>query len=323
MAHSGKVSVIIPTWNRCDEVLACVVAIQQQDYKAVEVLVVDDGSTDRTVETLARECPWVRVLGDGERRGPAFRRNQGINAAEGSYALFLDSDILFPAPSVLSNMVQRLDGDPSLGSIGGEIAWFAGERDVAYGKGLTRSGYPFRVASRPGDPRPQDCDYLATCGCMARMRALREIGGFDPYYIYGSEDQDLGYRLRVAGYRNAVSYDCSVGHLASLSGRSDAESALLCRGRMRFLCKTRSLPGFVRQVVWDLMLIALTWGAYTSARALRVSSAPAWGRKVAGGGLVLRAIRQCVAEYRSIRRMRGVDFLCPDAMSSFCTPRAT
>lgn len=181
-------SIVIPTYNRArllEETLASVFAQEETDY---EVLVVDDGSTDDTLETLARYGERVRVF-QQRNAGPGAARNLGIQEARGDYVVFLDSDDLwFPWTLATYRQVLREQGGPSV--VMGTAASFARREELA---GVTRE--PSKVV--------RFADYLASaedrtprtaCVVAVRTDALRRVGGFTPLRING-EDYDLLYRL--------------------------------------------------------------------------------------------------------------------------------
>jgi GT2 family glycosyltransferase len=251
--HTPRVSVIIPTWNRSAELRTCLQALDLQDFAAKEVIVADDCSTDGTCQMVENEFPRVRLIRGTERLGPSARRNEAISLAQGEFLLFLDSDITFPTPAVVSNMVRRMDSFPSIGAIGGEMAAFAGEKDVAYGKRWTRSLYAVRVSATGDEVVP--CDYLATCNCMVRREAVQKIGGFDEdMSLLHGEDMDFGLRLTHAGYGCRVCWDCSAYHHASSSGRSEQESLDYCRCRARILLKHYGVLRTIAQFFWDTIV---------------------------------------------------------------------
>src|SRR5215213_11041251 len=90
-APSPEVSVVIPTRNRCDQLLVAIDSALAQEEVAVEVLVVDDGSTDGTEHVLSA-VKGVRIIRHAATRGVATARNAGISAAAGQWVAFLDDD---------------------------------------------------------------------------------------------------------------------------------------------------------------------------------------------------------------------------------------
>ncbi|MFO7900204.1 MAG: glycosyltransferase family A protein, partial [Planctomycetota bacterium] len=219
------VSVIIPTRDRCEELIECLESIRRQEYQLVEVIVVDDHSEDDTAERVGREYPEVTLRTTETRRQPAFLRNLGLRAANGEFVLFLDSDSELPRPDTVSTMVRVLDANPGLGALGGEIKVNGPRQDVAYGRNVCFNGEPVAVEA-PAEPpdRLVDCDYVATCNCFGRADDMRAVGGFDLYFGFGGEDVDFVVRL-VGERRCAVSYATAVLHKQSPRGRNPDETA--------------------------------------------------------------------------------------------------
>lgn len=181
-------SIIIPTYNRArllEQTLASVFAQEETDY---EVLVVDDGSSDDTLETLARYGERVRVF-QQRNAGPGAARNLGIQEARGEYVAFLDSDDLwFPWTLATFRQVLREEGGASVVMATAED--FTRPESLA---GVARAR--LRVL--------RFADYLASaadrtprtaCAVAVRTEALRRVGGFTPLRI-SAEDYDLLYRL--------------------------------------------------------------------------------------------------------------------------------
>ncbi|WP_141588216.1 glycosyltransferase family A protein [Myxococcus sp. AB056] len=201
-------SVIIPTYNRARLLEAALASVFAQEERDFEVLVVDDGSTDDTLETLARHGERVRVLSQ-RNAGPGAARNLGIQAARGTYVAFLDSDdVWFPWTLATYRQVLEAEGT-SL--VLGTAALFSRAETLA-----TMRREPLQVL--------RFADYLASaedrtprtaCVLAVRTEALRRVGGFTPLRISG-EDYDLLYRLGtdpgfawvrapvVVGYRQHV-----------------------------------------------------------------------------------------------------------------------
>ncbi len=223
---SELVSVIIPSYNRRGVLCDCIDSLQAQNYRPIEIIVVDDNSRDGTVEHLLSHYKDLIVIASERRYGPSHLRNKGLNRAEGKYVLFLDSDAVLQDANIISRMTRRLHDDKTIGQIGGEIPVFLGITDEAHGRKLDYFGNNSVVISRMTDmanAKARDCDYLPTCNCMVRKEVAVEAGGFDPYYQFGGEDVDFGRAIRNKGYRNIVDYDVAALHRHEPAGRYEDE----------------------------------------------------------------------------------------------------
>ena len=115
---AGHISVIIPAYNAARYLDEAIASIRSQAYAPLEIVLVDDGSTDDTAQVAARH-PDLVILHQPN-RGPAAARNRGIAAATGEYIAFLDADD-FWAPAMLPRLLARLQAQPSTGIVQGLI----------------------------------------------------------------------------------------------------------------------------------------------------------------------------------------------------------
>ena len=122
------VSVIVPVWNSPELIAKCLTALREQEYPAdrFEVIVVDNGSTDHTVEVV-RSFAGVRLLTE-VLPGSYRARNVGLNAAKGEYVAFTDADCI-PTTCWLSGLVDAMLSHPEAGIIAGKINLFAADGD--------------------------------------------------------------------------------------------------------------------------------------------------------------------------------------------------
>ncbi len=313
---AGTVSVIIPAYNRCAELVECLRSLHGQTYADRETIVVDDGSDDGTAERVAAAFPTVRVIGTPGRCGPAHARNLGLRAAHGEFVLFLDSDTEFPDDGAIARMVAALENDPSIGLIGGEIPVSSGRRDEAYGRKVGLNGASRRAVARPGQAAA--CAYLATCNCLGRRSVLERAGGFDPYYVFGAEDQDLGSRVRALGLRCVVSCETAVVHKQSPRGRNEDETARYHRTRVRFQFK---LAGGLRLAAGFLLDLAHALFFYC-VLSLKLAVKLARRRNLrrenfTGGWLLLKAYWLNLIGLGETRRCRNADFLSDEEIARF------
>jgi glycosyltransferase involved in cell wall biosynthesis len=190
-------SIIIPTYNAVQTLVPLLESITPQLVPAIEVIVVDDASTDDTVRRIAG-FP-VTCLVQGANAGPAAARNRGAAAASGVWLIFTDADTEFRPDTLLAikEALDRSGGDALVGTYAGKPANFGliprykalweycaiDQRMAVDDYGLARY---FTWAPRPG---------------VVRKSVFEAVGGFDTRFRGADlEDLDLGYRLVDAGY---------------------------------------------------------------------------------------------------------------------------
>lgn len=248
---SPLVTIIIPTYNRLDSLRQTVESVRRQRYPAVELIVVDDGSTDGTAEWL--NASGIRVLQTGGRRGPSRARNLGIGEAAGEYVWFLDSDVILPDEELIARMVAQFSSRPETGSLGGEIVMHENDHDRAYGRQVLWNASNVRVTAERGKDGLVPCDYLATCNCFTKREYLARIGGFDERFVFGAEDMDLGVRLKQLGLANYLCFDLSVHHFHARTGRYEGETARYQHTRVQFARKHYRIPRLLLMFGADLV----------------------------------------------------------------------
>ena len=203
----GRVSVIMPVLDGARFLGEAIESVLGQRYPEWELLVVDDGSTDGSLE-LAREYADRfpgRILAlppEGARRGGASRaRNRGVAAATGEYIGLLDADDVW-LPAKLSADVARLQAHPRVGFVYGPTLWWYGwtGRPEDAGRDAAVPVGPEREIVLPG-PRALELmlrHRLAvpcTCGLLARTALVRAVGGFEEQFLRLYTDQSFFAKL--------------------------------------------------------------------------------------------------------------------------------
>ena len=188
-------SVVIPTYNRLPILEKCLRALERQRLEApisaYEVVVVDDGSTDDTVNWLQRhaaQLPHVRLV-QQDHGGPAEGRNRGVDHARGDVIVFIDSDLVVTDTFLISH-ARRL-----------EQTWQQrGDRlCFTYGAVINTANFD-DPTSEPHKLRDLSWAYFATGNVAIDREVLERSGLFDTRFrLYGWEDLELGERLRRMG----------------------------------------------------------------------------------------------------------------------------
>lgn len=202
------VSVIIPTFNRRQWIGECLESVLGQTYSDVEVIVVDDCSTDGTVEWLAEQERFRSVIVHRQEKnsGASVARNTAIEMAKGDLVVFIDSDDLL-LPDHIEKAVEAFERDADLGLFCCDSTMIdAGGNTILGGKTWHESlahakGFDIKTGYRS----LKDVFSYSNCfpGFTLRREVFEELGGFDQS-IFPADDYDLA--LRVAGSRFKVFY---------------------------------------------------------------------------------------------------------------------
>jgi GT2 family glycosyltransferase len=217
MSDTPKISAIFVNWNRCALLQAAVSSLWMQKYPDLEVIVIDNGSTDGSLEWL-RQQNEIILIENGGNRGASAARNQGIRMATGTYVLFMDSDAELLTDGALQRLAQVMESQPEIAGNSGGIY---SDRDTStiwcYSPCTDWEGIfdPQRSTTLQELPPA-----LSTCFSLFRADIVRDVGGFDEFYFYLFEDGDLCERIRKAGYRFFIDPEVKILHHYAEPGRT-------------------------------------------------------------------------------------------------------
>lgn len=195
---SSLVSVIIPSYNHAPYIEACINSVLAQSHSHYEILVVDDGSTDGSLDILRQFGDRIALYVQSN-RGTQAARNQAISRSSGDYIALLDSDDLW-LPDKLDKQLRVFEQDPSLGLVYGQVCRID-QRGQTLGAGRP-------MGRAPGSPVTEDlllgC-FLPTCTVVFRRACIAKLPNpFDESYV-GAADWLLWLRM---------SQNCSFGYVA-------------------------------------------------------------------------------------------------------------
>jgi glycosyltransferase involved in cell wall biosynthesis len=247
-------SIVIPTYNRQPILEKCLQALEAQQFSAdagiigYEVVVVDDGSTDKTVDWLKShqaKLPHVRLF-QQDHQGPAAARNLGVVQAKGDTIVFIDSDLVVTPSFLQAHACALRQGQAQLGH----------DRVFTYGSVINTCNFA-DPTSEPFKLTDFSAAYFATGNVAIARHWLEQAGLFDTrFQLYGWEDLELGVRLKKLGLKlikcpEAVGYHWHPPfNLAQMPQLIDKE---IQRGRMGVLF-------YQKHPTWDVrMMIQMTW----------------------------------------------------------------
>lgn len=247
-------SIIIPTYDRQPILEKCLQALEHQRTNApYEIVVVDDGSTDGTVDWLQQAAfPHVRLFQQNH-QGPAAARNLGVAEAKGDMIIFIDSDLVVTEVFLQSHIDALEQAQKQLGT----------DRLFTYGNVVNTCNFD-HPTTEPFKVTDYSRAYFATGNVAIARKWLDQAGLFDTrFQLYGWEDLELGVRLKQLGLK-LIKCPAAVGYhwhppfsLAEIPSLIDKE---IQRGRMGVLFYQKHPTLEVRLMIQMTWLHRVLWG---------------------------------------------------------------
>jgi len=253
----ATVAVIVVNHNRAELLVDCLDSLVRQTYRDFEVVVVDNASSDASLEQASRyPDPRVRVLALDRNHGFAGGCNQGIRASQSELVALLNNDAVAD-PGWLEALVDGLD-DPSVGMCASKILfWDSHLIDKAghliFWDGQNR-GRGTGESDGPRFNQPGECLFPDGCAGLYRRRLIDEVGGFDEDFFAYADDADLGMRAQLAGWR-AVYCPAAIvyhRHSSTLGSFSAQKVFWVERNRLWLAVKCLPLPLLLLSPVFTL-----------------------------------------------------------------------
>ena len=247
------VAVLIVNWNSRNLLGECLKSLSAQTRPPDRVIIVDNNSTDDSLLLAADWLQGVEVIRLQENAGFARANNIAAEAAGGVDALALLNPDAFPAPGWLAALVAAAERQPDVGSFASWMLldtqpdFLDGAGDSYHSSGRAwRNGHRMRAREWPAG----DTEVFAPCAAAAlyRRAAFESAGGFDEHYFCYFEDVDLGFRLRLQGFRCVCVQDAVVRHVSSATTGYRSDFAVYHGER-------NAVWTFFKDMPWPLLLL--------------------------------------------------------------------
>jgi GT2 family glycosyltransferase len=267
-------SIVIVSWNVRDLLRNCLASIFATSPDRLEVIVVDNASSDASVTMLRDEFPQVRLIANEDNRGFPAANNQGLDAAQGRCVMLLNPDTEV-REHALARVIEYLDAHGDVGAIGPQLLNSDGSvqssrrRFPTFATGVFESTWLQGIAPRDvlrryymGDVRddaPHEVDWLMGACIVVRREVLESVGGFDEAFFMYSEELDWCRRIKSAGWKIMYLPEAKVMHH---SGKS-SEQVVAARhihfqtSKVRYFQKHRGR--FTAGVLRVLLLAMYVW----------------------------------------------------------------
>jgi len=270
-------SIVIPNWNGAQHLPVCFDALRAQTYPRLEVILVDNGSTDGSQALVAEQYPEVRLLALERNLGLTGGNNAGFRAARGEILISLNNDTEAD-PGFVGALVRALQEQPEAGMAAAKMLLFD-RRDQIHsaGDGYGLDGIPFNRGVWQRDEGQFDEPGWIFGGCggaVAYRRAmLDEVGLFDESFFMYCEDVDLNWRAQLAGWKCWYTPVAVVYHKLSATGGGPLAS--FYTGRNTLWVVAKNYPGALLRKHWRRVLGAQWAVSREALRAWRGAAARA------------------------------------------------
>lgn len=298
-------SVIIPSWNGAKLLPACLDSLRSQTYEHLEVIVVDNASTDESVTLVQRSYPEATLVPLTENRGYTGAVNAGIERAKGQLLSPLNQDVEVH-PRWAEEIARAARAHPEAGAIACKIMLFD-RRDHFHSAGdsFRVDGLPVNRGVWQKDQGQYDAgtEVFAACGGAAayRRHVLDQIGQFDESFFMYCEDVDIAWRQQLVGWPTIFAPHAVAYHHLSASGGGVTASYLTGRNTIYVIAK--NMPGPLLRKYWPAILAAQLRIASDALTAWRGAAARARLRGQLAGFLTWPRM---LGKRRAIQRSRRV-----------------
>jgi len=211
-----KLSIIILNWNSKEDLKKCLISIYKNTLlKEKEIIVVDNGSRDGSVEFIEKSYPEIVLIRNEKNRGVGPARNQGMKISKGEYIMVLDVDTEIQ-PKAIDNLIEAMEKYPQVGLCGPKLIFPSGRIQYSCRKFpniLSKFVFrrlPERLSSifllkeeyRKWDHSSPRCVGYVIGACqLIRRKAMNQVGFYDERIFYGPEDIDYCLRMWKAGWK--------------------------------------------------------------------------------------------------------------------------
>jgi len=220
LAGFEKVVVVIVNWERPGDTIRCIQSVKESDYPNLEIVLVDNGSSDDSLNKIQGSCDQLNIVELLQNLGFTGGYNTGIIKAlelDAEFVFLLNNDTIIEKNTISRLVTTRWDiSVPKITFHDSpKMIWAAGARWRSFPPTIKMIGY-----KKPDGPKydlAKELEYATGCALMIRRKVLHQIGGFDERYVNYLEDYDFTYRARKAGFTIGYVPSARVLHKVSSS----------------------------------------------------------------------------------------------------------
>jgi hypothetical protein len=284
-----RVAVLVLNYNGLNWLKRCLPSVFRTEYANLEVWIIDNGSSDGSIDFVKTTQPNARILEFEENLGFAEAYNRAIALVRADYVVLLNNDTIVLNPGWIDRLLETVETDNRIAGVQSKLVSMndqtrldsVGGIGIRYWLGFTDIG---KLEADKGqyDNPPVTPFYLCAACALINRQAFLEVGGFDPEYFVYVEDVDLSWRLRLAGYRITYQPTVRIAHFSQgfFSTQSVARRIYLQRRNLlRTLlknCGSNTIMWAVRNFLLHSFLLFLFYSVSEPLRALAVIKSLEW-----------------------------------------------
>lgn len=297
-------SIIIVNWNTQELLADCIVSLQETIHNvSYDIWVVDNASSDGSVDMVRRRFPSVKLIVNTDNEGFARANNRAMAQSTGRYMLLFNSDAL-ATPGAVEALLHLADQQPGAGIVGAHLVNADGSFQASHtafptlgreflilsGLGRKLHGYWYPSHAANEDKGAVAVDYVEGACLLVRRTAYNAVGGLDEGYFMYAEEVDWCFTMQRQGWQVWYEPAARVIHLGGGSSRNrrTAREADLYRSRVRFFRKHR---GAAAATALKGLIVGITFFKLMAHTVLRRVSHGKRGRQVVGVNEISAALR--------------------------------
>ena len=226
------VSIIIPVYNQFAYTFNCLesLSVNLSSDLAYEIIIVNDASSDETLEQLATLVTGIKVLTNAENSGFIRSCNYGASQAKGQYLYFLNNDTRI-LENCLESLVKLIINNPQVGAVGSKLIYANSKQQEAGGIiWNSADGWNYGRLDSPEEPEynyVRPVDYCSGASLLVPTELFKQLGGFSPDFIPAYyEDTDLCFAIRELGYQVLYQPQSNVIHYEGITSGTDLSSGI-------------------------------------------------------------------------------------------------
>lgn len=214
-----KVAIIVLNCNTSQYLENCFSSIFGLDYQDFEVIMVDDNSSDDSVDLVREKFPRVAIIGNDRNLGAPVSFNKAVALTRAPLLVKLDSDVIVEK-DWLSSLVKTLAADSAIGVVGSKVLYYDSDEVQDIGSNIDRFGYQMNYYTEVGLPKDgsklMDAFYVSGCSMLFRKELFEKVGGYDEKYFLYKDDLDFCWRVRLLGFRVVTDLNSQIHHVSGV-----------------------------------------------------------------------------------------------------------